>query len=347
MAQQGTLTKGAAANSSTHAWRRYVFNLAGLALAVVLVVLIARAADWRAVGQQIRNANIPLLIFCWVVVGGLSWLLRAARWRVLLNAGQPIPFWPVFWANSAGNLGNYVLPARAGEFIRTAMISFASGLSKRFVLATIASERIFDLLVFITLTEIAVWYAPAIPTPIRHAINIAVLLALVGVGATILASRLRTIVDLVFDRILRKPATAEKIWLNLQPIAAGASVMHSFSRSVIFGILSILIWLLDAGGAILVASALGIRLPLPVAFVLIAALVCINLVPAAPGQLGIYQWVAIRILALAGIEYNQALSYSLILQAGGYIVLSVLGFPGLWMYRRNRHTETAAVSSNL
>src|SRR5205807_6959620 len=120
--------------------KRILWNIAALALAAILVFLLARAADWREVGEQMRHANLALLLFAWVVLGSAACLLRAVRWYVLLSDQKRVSFWPVFWANSSGNFGNSILPARAGEFIRAAIVSAKSGLSKRFVLAVALCE---------------------------------------------------------------------------------------------------------------------------------------------------------------------------------------------------------------
>jgi uncharacterized protein (TIRG00374 family) len=269
-------------------------------------------------------------------VGGSSWLLRAARWRLLLIAGKEVGFWPVFWANNAGNLGNVLLPARAGEFIRSAMAGAGCGLPQRFVLATAACERVLDLLVFVTLAEIVVWHGSGIPAAILQAINLAFLLAVAGAAILLVASRFARWVHLVVDRWLRRPSLADRVDKYLEPVMAGVRTIHSWKQMTGFIGLSVFIWLIDVSGAKLVAYAMGFNLPFPVAFVLTAGLVFINLVPATPGQLGVYQWVVVRVLATSHIEYNKALAYALVMQASGYFVLSLLGVPGLIHYRKSR-----------
>ena len=311
-------------------------KIAGLILAAVLIWLLVRAADWRAVAGEIRRSNILLLLCIWLFVGGSSWLLRAVRWRSLLIAEKEVGFWPVFWANNAGNLGNVLLPARAGEFIRSAMVGVGSGLSQRFVLATAACERILDLLVFVTLAELAVWCGSGIPSVVLQSINLAWLLAIAGTAALVVASRSERWVHLVVACWLRRPSLANRVDRYLEPLIAGVRTIYSRKQMMGFIGLSVVIWLFDVSGAKLVAFAMGFTLPFPVAFVLMAGLVLINLIPAAPGQLGVYQWVVVRVLAMSHIEYNRALAYSLIMQASGYFVLALLGVPGLMLYRKSR-----------
>jgi glycosyltransferase 2 family protein len=316
--------------------RRGIWSIAGTLLAALLIWLVVRAADWRSVAVAMGRANIWVLSCAWVFIGGASWLLRAARWHLLLTAEKPLRFWPVFWANSAGNLGNVLLPARAGEFIRAAMIGAGFGLPQRFVLATAACERILDLLVFATMAEVAVSFGSGIPTPILDGINIALLIAVAGVSILILIARSEKLLHFFVSRVLRQPDAADGVLRHLEPVLAGVRSIHSSKRLFGFLALSAIIWVLDVSGAKLVAYAMGFALPFPVAFVLTAGLVFINLIPATPGQLGVYQWVVIHVLAISHIEYNQALAYSLVLQASGYLTLALLGVPGLLTYRRSR-----------
>ena len=327
-------------------WTRKVVNVVGVILAAVLIWLVVRAVDWHTVAAEIRKANIWVLLAAWFLIGGSSWLLRAVRWRLLLTAEKQIGFWPVFWANCAGNLGNSFLPARAGEFIRSAMVGAGHGLVQRFVLATAACERILDLLVFVTLAEIVVWYSSGIPEPILRAVNIAFLLAVAGVTVLVLASRSESFLHSLVARGLRRPRAAERIRAYIEPALAGLRTIHSRKRLLGFIVLSVFIWMLDVSGAKLVAYAMGFTLPFPVAFVLTAGLVFINLVPATPGQIGVYQWVVIRVLAISHIEYNQAFTYSLVLQASGYLALALLGIPGLLLHKKSSlRAEAFAVTA--
>ena len=69
------------------------------------------------------------------------------------------------------------------------------------------------------------------------------------------------------------------------------------------------------------------------------------MLPTTPGQLGVFQFVTVRVLALAHIAYNQALTFSLILQAGTYVALALWGVPGLWMYKKSRAAGNSSLDA--
>src|SRR5690349_8756025 len=129
-----------------------------VALAAVLLYFSLRGIQWREVGRIIAGASPPPLALV-LGIGSLTIFLRAVRWYVLLGGlsrradGQrhsprlTIP--AVFWATAAGYFGNNFLPARAGELLRTMLISARSGLDIPYVLATALSERVADAVVLV------------------------------------------------------------------------------------------------------------------------------------------------------------------------------------------------------
>src|SRR5690348_4240110 len=99
-----------------------------LALAALLLYWSLQGVRWSELARLIAGANVPLLGFgC--TLGAASLLLRSLRWRVLLCAEAHVSRADAFWATTAGYFGNNFLPARAGELVRTFMISSRSRLS--------------------------------------------------------------------------------------------------------------------------------------------------------------------------------------------------------------------------
>jgi uncharacterized membrane protein YbhN (UPF0104 family) len=91
----------------------------------------------------------------WVIVGVLlnllSVLARSLSWRLTINQALPPPhpsFGQVFSAFGVGLLGNAVLPARAGELARVAVLRrhlpHGKGTSAT-LLGTVFAHRLFDL----------------------------------------------------------------------------------------------------------------------------------------------------------------------------------------------------------
>jgi len=130
--------------------------LQGTAIAVLTVFflwLFLRNADLQQVGRILRAASWQWVFGGFAVnIGAL--LLRTVRWRIILDPDDPPPFFATFFANSVGYMFSIVLPVRAADVARPALL--ARRTSHRFsgALATVLTERVLDLtsilLLFVT-----------------------------------------------------------------------------------------------------------------------------------------------------------------------------------------------------
>jgi uncharacterized protein (TIRG00374 family) len=122
-------------------------------LTVFFIWLFLRNADLRQVGRILQSAS-----FGWVALGFaanvMALLLRTIRWRIILDPDNPPPFYATFFANTVGYMFSIVLPIRAADVARPALLSRRT--SHRFsgALGTVLTERVLDLasilLMFVT-----------------------------------------------------------------------------------------------------------------------------------------------------------------------------------------------------
>src|SRR5687768_4762066 len=150
--------------------RSRVIFWTSILLTTLFLYLALRGLNWKAFVLTLWNTDYKYLplIFLW---GSVSYWIRALRWRTLLTAKKQIPLLNVFWANIAGYLGNNILPARAGEFIRAAYLSKQNGISALFVLATGLVERLMDVIALIILGSVSLSMTDILSTPIRAALQ--------------------------------------------------------------------------------------------------------------------------------------------------------------------------------
>src|ERR1017187_4673534 len=133
--------------------KRIWYGLLSSALAAGLLYYSLRGVEWARVWTTIIHARGQFL-----AVAGLtlccSFFLRSYRWRILLNTDADFDVLTVFIATMAGYLGNAFLPARAGEFVRSYIISKSSSLSKTYVLTTALSERMVDAIALVLASSV-------------------------------------------------------------------------------------------------------------------------------------------------------------------------------------------------
>jgi uncharacterized membrane protein YbhN (UPF0104 family) len=157
-----------------------------------------------------------------------------------------------------------------------------------------------------------------------------------GVFGVVAGSRLARPLRWVWVQ-LPLPETWRQRGLDLfQRFFTGLSSLHDARRALGFAGLTGAIWLMDAFGATLTGRALNLPLDLFQALLLLATLGLASAIPATPGYIGTYQFVAVTILPLFGFTRSQAFTFSLIMQASNYAVVTLWGLMGLWRLADNR-----------
>jgi len=311
-----------------------------IALAGVLLYYSLQGIEWRRVGAILETAHISW-IGGYVLLYSIALGLRAYRWRILLQAAGRVRVSTAFWATAAGYFGNSFLPARAGEIVRTMMISSRSGLSRAFVLTTALSERMADAIALVTISALVLLTLPEQPGWLATA---AKPFAIAGFGAIIAIAVLPWLEPFMLRMLSRLPlpaAIGARLAHLTEQIVHGIRSFHDPRRIAGFLILTAVIWCIDATGAIFIANAVvvpgqqaGLRLTLPVAFLLITGLGLGSALPSTPGYVGIYQFVAVSVLTPFGIPRTDSIAYIILLQATGYVAITIWGLLGFWRLRR-------------
>jgi hypothetical protein len=303
-----------------------------VSLAAILLWWSVRRTDWRHVGALVADASWTLIALrC--AINSVSYFLRALRWRVLLSARERLGAVTVFWAAMAGYLCNNLLPGRAGEFIRSVMISRRSSMSKTYVLTTTLTERLTDAIVLVIVSRLLLISMQQKPAWMDGASTTAFALGLFG-GSLVVGLRF-------FHGIIRRVLTALPLpaglisrlsgWL--EQVVLGFSALDHFGRAVSFFGLTLLVWMMDAASAMVTAHALGLVLSFPLAILLITSLGLSSALPSTPGFIGIFQAVAITVLVPFGFTREEALTYILVAQAASYLVVAMWGALGMWKMR--------------
>jgi uncharacterized protein (TIRG00374 family) len=124
-----------------------------VALTVFLIWLFLKNANLREVWSILRATNLAWLTVA-VVVNLTTLFFRTVRWRTLLDPDDPPPFYATFFANTVGYMLSAVLPIRAADVARPALLSRRTHHRFSGALGSVLTERILDLasilLLFIT-----------------------------------------------------------------------------------------------------------------------------------------------------------------------------------------------------
>ncbi len=322
--------------------RRHLWSwLLAVPLAAVLLYFAVRGVDWKNVWRTIAGADVRFIAAA-LCATAFSFFLRSVRWRVLLNAEGRFSIPTVFWINMAGYLGNNFLPARAGEVLRSFLISRHSSLSKTYVLTTALSERMMDVVALVLASSVALLGIQPKPAWMESASRTMALVAGCGVAVVIALPHTGGLLESLLQR-LPLPVRLRTLLMSLmKQVLMGLSAFHNWGRLAAFIVLTAMIWTSDSIGVVLGAHALGITVSIPVALLLLTGLGLGSALPSTPGYVGIYQMVAVTVLVPFGVSHDGAMAYILVSQVLGYLVIVAFGLPGLYQYSGKGAGQAAA-----
>jgi glycosyltransferase 2 family protein len=305
-----------------------IYLLFAVLLAAGLLYLALRDISWQEMLNAVSHTRIEFVIL-YFILGSCSVFMRGLRWGVLLSAQKKIKPLTMFWATSIGYLGNTILPARAGEVIRSLMLGSRENISKSYVFATAITERILDVIILVLLGVFCIPAIGTMPPGMDSAMRVMGILGVVAVIILFLAPRFSNLITrfmtwLPVPEKIKHPLTG-----FLNEFLLGAQAFLNPGRAAGFAGYSAILWFLDATGAIMMSYALNFHFNYPQAFVLLMAMGLSSAIPSTPGYVGIYQYVAVMLLPLYGISRSEALTYILVMQLVNISIILVWGLIGL------------------
>ncbi len=301
-----------------------VYWAVAFALAGVLLYYSLRGIDWPQVWQILSRADLMFVSLA-LLISTVALFFRAFRWRILLQSQAPVKLGTAFWATSAGYFGNNFLPARAGEIVRTMMVSSASGLGRTFVLTTALTERLADAITLVIISSVVLLTLSVKPGWIDHAAKPFAILGFGGAFAILIVPKLEKLWHAIIMRLPLPHGIQQKLIKVLEQIHVGLRTFHDGKRLSGFIGVTMIIWFCDALATLVGMHALGMSTTIPVALLLITGLGLGSAMPSTPGYVGIYQFVAVSVLVPFGFSRTNAIAYILLAQAMQYVYITFWG----------------------
>jgi glycosyltransferase 2 family protein len=301
----------------------------GLLVSVVFLYLAFRGQDFGEIRTALRQANY------WYVIPALGLYfigvyIRAFRWGWVLRGVTQLRTSYLFSVVVIGYMANNVLPLRAGELVRSYVLSSRTGMRKTSILATIAVERLFDgltMITFILVASIFIGLTDQLEAVTFIAAGlfgalIAILLVLTTSAArTILVSRILPILP----NVIR--GGAERV---LESVFAGLSVLRRRNDLLVISGLSIIAWLFEASMYLVIAIGFGLEVGIAAILLVTAVANLATLIPSSPGYVGPFEaGVLLALVGAVGIQRELALSFAIVVHAALYLPITLWGL-GYW-----------------
>jgi glycosyltransferase 2 family protein len=306
--------------------------------------------------------------YLWVVPSVLivlfAFLLRALRWQIMLQSVSNVSFSRAYHPMMIGFMLNCILPARAGELARPAILQRKDNVPFTSGLATVATERVFDLfflIIFFAIIFSSVEIDPGINISFgKYSLNretlelifnnmVIMCFILVGgiVFVTIDYTRMLTnniimrIPDLFFfigstykEKI--RSILCRRLVGIVNNIAAGFGLVKDLKQIVLCLVLSFIVWILNALSYYVMALGCpGMQLSL-FEITAIMIIICFFIaLPSVPGFWGLWEAGGVFAISLFAVSQKDAAGFALASHAVQMFPVIIAGLVSALVYGVN------------
>lgn len=313
--------------------RKHAF--ASLLLGIVISTLgmwyALRDVDIPAMVRGIGHVEISWLIGS-VVAGLLSLVVRALRWRLLLDQVKQVEVGALVSATFIGIMANNLLPARLGEVVRAWALARRKQMPMPTVLGSIFVERLLDVITILALLGLCLFLSPDLGSRAARVLKytglIVLLFVAAGTGGLLVTVHFR-------NRLLQAGecwamrdgrAWTSRLVELLHRFLDGLCTFRGGMQTVVVTVLSVLVWAMSVASFQILAEGFGLGLT-PVQVTLVFVIVLLGIaVPSAPGYVGTFHGFCVAGLAMvAGTEPALALAYATLLHGSQWLAINVIG----------------------
>ena len=316
-------------NNHQKNWKRNIF---GLAISIACLIVIFRQINYSEVRSAILNFQ-----WAYLCVGIISltfgYSLRILRWSVLLkSAGAGISPTKCIAPFLGSITLNNILPMRLGDVIRALVFPSSIGVEKIIAAGSLVMERLVDLMTLLTCLAIGHAVNPAIQFPdwlTKVSLSFA---SIGGVSLMLLflfsgylsnwCARLiisDTKVQNKFGRIMQKILTV------LSELLGSFAAMSRFSILLKLFVLSMLVWVGEAGLFWSLLLGFGFDVRPEIALFVMAMTTLSTLVPSSPGYVGPFHLAAFTAISILGGTSAQAASYAVLAHLSVWLPTTLAG----------------------
>lgn len=307
-----------------------------LGLAALLLWLFFRNLDLGELARTLSAAHPGWLVLA-LAITFFNFPFRSWRWTRLLHHVQHIPQREAFSATCIGFAASVLLPARAGEIVRPAVLSRRTGLPFAPALASIAVERLIDLVAVVLLFVVYAvggWAPADLPAEAhgrlellrRSAFLLGAATLVVFAGLGLLAARPH-LADRVLGPLERRLPTriAARVVALLRSFLGGLASIRTGSDVAVMSSSTLVMWLLNVLQFYSVARAFEVVLPFPAFFFVLTWGVLGLAIPTPGGVGGYHTAVAYALTGFYGIAAAPAAATALVTHAIAFVPVTLAG----------------------
>jgi uncharacterized protein (TIRG00374 family) len=319
--------------------RYRVGTLVGYFLSIVCIAALTARVDWGLFYADFKDADLFALLFA-IPPLVITYAFFAFRWRILLTFVPRPSFVAVFSILMAGYATNALLPMRAGDALRVALVRRKYGHGAARALSSILVERVFDLLALLVF-GIVVAVGGKLPSDIIDILRIATLVVAALIATLIMVTIHIETAARVLQTITRPlGARIEKeAVFHVRQFAEALDETFPRKRGSVNRLvwvigLSMLGWGSFGTAMIICTAAFGVEPAVEAGLLLMVITNLGSAIPSSPASIGVYHALGVLALSPWGVQFDLALSVATASHAIATSIQLLLGLLAMVALRR-------------
>lgn len=319
---------------------------------ILLLFLVSRGQDFKAIFTQIASAKILWLFFAFIV-SFISNYVRAMRWNILIESvGYKTNANQTFFALSIGYFANLGVP-RIGEITRCGVISKQNNIPINSLIGTVIIERLVDLIsLFILLIIVFISQLNFVGEFINRVLIKPFIQRISGNSTTLIIAisiffASLALIYIIFRLMLPKIKKL-KFFYKLKrfyvELMQGLKAIKKLKNFKAFLFQSLLIWIFYSLGIYFCFLSLDVTKDLSIIdAVTVLAIGTFGFIAPVPGGIGAYHFfVILTLVQLFKIDDASATSFAYLahtLQTVMVIILGVISMVLVFIYKKKGHYD--------
>jgi len=300
------------------------------AIFAALAWLIVHKIDAHEFAQALRLADWRLVVGAGILAGTLCMGGLILRLFTLLSAlphDAPVGLFELASIHFASSAAHNLLPAPAGEVLRTVQLKRRHGYAVGVLVAAQLIEKVVEALGLGIGTLIVASFG-GLPRGLGASMYAFAALGAGGAAVALVVGwrwKLSDAPYAVTDGLAFRAALRAHVANFFRRLGEGMHQLRSpsvWARALVWSILS------DVGNALTVGlclAAVGVTLPLAAWFLVMLVARAAGLVPSTPGQFGVQEAGVVIALGLVGVDHNRALAVALLHHMAHFVPVTLVG----------------------
>lgn len=320
-------------NGLRPAKQRWGKHLLGGGITFLCLFVFFRQVDFSEVLVAFTQFEWAYLILG-VASLALGYVLRIIRWSMMLKATGADATFGNCSAPFLGSIAlNNILPLRIGDVVRALVFPKSMGITKTTATSSLIVERLIDLMTLLASLAVGLLAIQAITIPPELKAT-AITLATIGGVALSLGFLFSKALGDFFSVLAAKAGgttALSRSYGALGGLLHGFNVMSRPKLLLTMLIISMLVWVGEAGLFYFVLLGAGIEGSPVVALLVMSVATLSTLVPSSPGYVGPFHLAAFTAISLVGGTVAQAGSYAVIVHLALWLPTTLAGALAIWI----------------